>query len=185
MNYYSYNKLLSYNAPLNIIVGARGCGKSFGIKAFLVNQYLKHGYEFMYVRRFENELDRIFKRDKSNPHDFFDDLQKEGLFKDKKLVSKNKKFYCNDVCFGYGVRLTEAQDMKSSTNTNIKYIIFDEYFIEKSRRSYLKDEGMILLGLLDSITRNRNDVKIFIIGNSVERTWIFTSIFIFWFISTL
>ena len=60
--------------------------------------------------------------------------------------------------------------MKSSAGfENIKTIILDEYPIEKSRfRSYLPDEGMLLLGLFDSILRNRSDVRIFILGNATE-----------------
>lgn len=64
--------------------------------------------------------------------------------------------------------MTEAQDLKSSVYQDVKTIIIDEYPIEKNKRYYLKDEGMILMGIFDSIIRNRNDVKIFILGNAVE-----------------
>ena len=70
--------------------------------------------------------------------------------------------------FGYAKRMTEAQDLKSSTYENVKTIIIDEYPIEKNKRYYLPNEGMILAGILDSIIRNRNDVRIFILGNAVE-----------------
>lgn len=75
--------------------------------------------------------------------------------------------------------MTEAQDLKSSVYENIKTIIIDEYPIEKNKRYYLPNEGMLLMGIFDSIIRNRNDVKIFILGNSVERYRILPIIYIF------
>lgn len=70
--------------------------------------------------------------------------------------------------FGFAKRMTEAQDLKSSVYQNVKTIIIDEYPIEKNKRYYLPNEGMILMSIFDSIIRNRNDVKIFILGNAVE-----------------
>lgn len=46
---------------------------------------------------------------------------------------------------GYAKRLTEAQDLKSSVYQNVKTILFDEYPIEKNKRYYLKNEGMVLM----------------------------------------
>ena len=46
---------------------------------------------------------------------------------------------------GYAKRMTEAQDLKSSSYTKITTIIIDEYPIEKGKRYYLPSEGMILM----------------------------------------
>lgn len=69
---------------------------------------------------------------------------------------------------GYAKRLTEAQDLKSASFDDVTTIIFDEYAIEKNRRYYLPNEGMIIAGLLDSVIRNRSNVKIFFIMNAVQ-----------------
>lgn len=71
---------------------------------------------------------------------------------------------------GFAKRMTEAQDLKSSSYQNVTTIIIDEYPIEKGKRYYLPNEGMILLGMFDSIIRNKSasEVKIFILGNAVE-----------------
>ena len=166
MHYYDYHKILSYNVPVNILIGERGCGKSYGIKKYLINQYLKNNSQFIYIRRYENEIKSLFQKDPTNPIDFFDDIRDE--FSEHILSAKRKKFFIDNHCFGFAKRLTEAQDLKSSVYNNIKTIVFDEYPIEKNKRYYLPNEGMILLGLFDSIIRNRNDVKIFILGNAVE-----------------
>ena len=98
--------------------------------------------------------------------DFFDDIKEK--FPEHELQAKNRKFYIDGEVFGFAKRMTEAQDLKSSVYQNIKTIIIDEYPIEKNKRYYLQNEGMILMGIIDSIIRNRSDIKIFILGNAVE-----------------
>ena len=173
MHFYDYNKILSYNVPINILVGERGVGKTYGIKDYVIRRYIKKKEKFLYIRRYENELKSVFQKD------FFGDIREK--YKDYILYSKNKKFYLNGEEFGIAKRLTEAQDLKSVSFEDIKTIIFDEYAIEKNKRYYLPNEGMIIAGMLDSIIRNRNDVKVFFLMNAVERNWIFTFIYIFWF----
>ena len=143
MHYYDYHRILSYNVPVNVLIGERGVGKSYGAKKYVINQYLKKGSQFIYLRRYENELKKVFEKDKNNPKDFFDDVKDE--FPGKNLVAKHKKFYVDDECFGFAMRLTEAQDLKSATYNNVDTIIIDEYPIEKNKRYYLPDEGMILM----------------------------------------
>ena len=152
-------------------------GKSYGAKNYVINQYRKKESQFLYLRRYENELKQIFEKDKNNQKDFFTDIRNE--FSDISLEAKQRKFYYNDNIFGYAKRMTAAQDLKSGTYENIKTIVFDEYFIEKNKRYYLPNEGMLLLSIFDSVIRNRNDIKIFIIGNAVPRYRIQPTFFIF------
>lgn len=144
MNYYSLDKVISYNIPVNIIITERGYGKSFSVKKYVIDQYLKKHSSFIYIRRYENELKSVFEGGSSeNPKDFFDDLK--DLFSEHNLKAKNRKFYCDNQVFGYAKRMTEAQDLKSGSYKNISTIIIDEYPIEKGKRYYLPAEGMILM----------------------------------------
>ena len=79
MHYYNYNRILSYNAPVNILIGERGCGKSYGAKNYVIKQFLKNHSQFVYLRRYENELkaltivnceicERIVEQQNSNPY---------------------------------------------------------------------------------------------------------------------
>lgn len=54
-------------------------------------------------------------------------------------------FIATGEVFGFAKRMTEAQDLKSSVYQNVKIIIIDEYPIEKNKRYYLQNEGMILM----------------------------------------
>lgn len=160
MHYYDYNKIISYNAPVNILIGERGVGKSYGAKEYVIKKYLKKKEKFLYIRRYDNEIKSLFQKD------FFGDIREK--FPEVSLTSKNKKFYINGEVFGYAKRLTEAQDLKSVSFDDITTIIFDEYAIEKNRRYYLSGEGMIIAGLLDSVIRNRNNIKVFFLMNATE-----------------
>ena len=35
-SYYSFNKILSYNAVINMVMGARGLGKTYGAKRMVI-----------------------------------------------------------------------------------------------------------------------------------------------------
>lgn len=147
-------------------------GKSYTVKDYVINKYKKKKHRFLYLRRYENELKNVFEKsdlkEDLNDKDFFDNIRNK--FPDVKLRAKNRKFYYNDICFGFAKRITEYQDLKSSALEDVKTIIIDEYFIEPGRRSYLPQEGMILMNIIDSVVRNRekSDIKIFILGNSVN-----------------
>lgn len=138
-------------------------GKSFSVKDYVIKRFINHNEQFLYIRRYENELKNVFE---SNNKDFFDDIKPS--FPDIKLKAKNKKFYIDDSIFGEAKRMTEYQDLKSGSFTNITTIIIDEYPIEKGKRYYLPNEGMILMNIFDSVIRNRSNIRIFILGNAVE-----------------
>ena len=127
---------------------------------------MKDGSQFLYLRRYQKELDTVFEKNQYDPKDFFDDIRNN--YQAHELIAKNKKFFIDNQVFGYAKRLTEAQDLKSGVFEKIKTIIIDEYPIEKNRRYYLPQEGMILMSIFDSVIRNRSDVRIFILGNAVE-----------------
>ena len=166
MHFYDYHKILSYNCPVNLLFGERGCGKSYGAKDFVIKQFKKNRSQFLYLRRYDNEIKEIFEKT-GGQKDFFDDIKDK--YKDTELKAENRKFYYNGEIFGYAKRMTEAQDLKSSVYQNITTIILDEYPIEDRRhKHYLKNEGMILLGIIDSIIRNRSNIRIFILGNAVQ-----------------
>ena len=51
--YYDFSKLVSYNALLSFVIGERGVGKTFGAKKFVINDFLKNGNQFVYLRRYK------------------------------------------------------------------------------------------------------------------------------------
>ena len=113
------------------------CGKSYGAKKYVINRYLKYGEQFLYLRRYDNEIKAIFGQN-SKSRDYFDDIKKD--FPEHELKARNRMFYCDNEVFGYAKRMTEAQDLKSSTFEKVTTILIDEYAIEKNKRYYLPNE---------------------------------------------
>ena len=60
--WYSLQRVLSFNALINIIIGERGVGKSFSCKKHVINRFIKKGEEFVYLRRYKTELSKSFKK---------------------------------------------------------------------------------------------------------------------------
>ena len=57
MAWYDINKTLTYNCLFNFVIGNRGSGKTYGAKKRAVKQFLDKGYQFVYLRRYKEELD--------------------------------------------------------------------------------------------------------------------------------
>ena len=158
--YYNYNRIISYNAFLNILIGERGVGKTFGASEFVTKEFIKKKKQFVYLRRYKTELSKSLKK-------FFESLVKEDKFPDHELSTKGNTFLIDDEVAGYGMTLSTAQQLKSSNFNDVYYIIFDEFLIEEGQGHYLKNEVFSFLGLIETIARMR-DIKIFMLANAVS-----------------
>ena len=157
--YYSYSRILSYNAFLNFLIGERGVGKTYGAVKFVTKEFIKKGHQFVYLRRYKSDLK------KSTPT-FFDSLITNQEFPDNKLESKGNNFYIDGNLAGYALTLSTAQDLKSANFDKVKYIIFDEFIIDQGQKKYyLSNEVEVFLNLLESVARTR-DIRVFLLGNA-------------------
>ena len=163
--YYDFGKLVSYNALLNFVIGERGVGKTFGAKKFVVNDFLKNGNQFVYLRRYKTELDIAM-------NGFFSQLQDNGYFEDyefKVKTSKNKvtSFECNGETIGFAIPMSTANILKSASFTKVKTIIFDEFIIDKGCYHYLQNEVIQFLDVIETVARMR-DVRVYLLGNAIS-----------------
>jgi len=156
--YYNPNKMLSYNRILNFIIGARGIGKSYAMKKFPINQFLKNGKQIIYVRRYKTELRKI--------GNYFDDIREE--FPDHEFKVKGRQLFIDDKLFGWAIPLSAWQSEKSNAYPNVGTIIFDEFIREKDNSGYLPNEVEALLNLMDTVFRTREDVRCICLSNAVS-----------------
>lgn len=161
--FYDITPLLSRQSLLNFVLGERGVGKSYGFKKFVINDYLKRGNEFVYIRRYKDELTIACDS-------FFEQLTDNNEFEDHTLqvqVSKKKvtKFKCDGNVFGYAVPLTTASILKSATFGRVKTIVFDEFLICDPVHHYLRNEVIQFLETIETIARLR-DVRIILLANA-------------------
>ena len=158
--YFSYKRILSYNALLNMIIAERGVGKTYGATKLVINDFLKKGNEFVYIRRYKTDLQKGCKK-------FFEAVIQNEEFPEHSLVSKGREFYIDDQLAGYGFTLSTAHQLKGSNYSKVKYILFDEFLIENGQSRYLPNEVETFLGLIETIARLR-DVRIIMLGNSTN-----------------
>lgn len=160
--YYSYARVLSYHAMLNLILGERGVGKSYNLKAYLLNKFKKKGRQFIYLRRYDTELKKSLKDD-----EFFKDVGNDLMFKDDEFYVRGDKFYMNDKVCGYAVPLSKASIYKSVPFPDVDTIMFDEFLIDNATYHYLPEEPEKLLDFIETVGRLR-DIQVFCLGNSIS-----------------
>ncbi|MGM9834812.1 MAG: phage DNA encapsidation protein [Bacilli bacterium] len=158
--WYNPNRLLSYNALMSIVLSPRGNGKSYSAKEKIIKNFLKDGSQSVYVRRTKVEIDEVKNtywkdiKDKYPEHDF--KVEGDIGFIDNKEVV-------------YFIALSTSSNKKSASYPFVTLIVFDEYIITKtSYNRYLKNEVTLLLDLYETIARQRENVRLLIMGNAVS-----------------
>ncbi len=180
MDYYDWNKTLSYDADVTMVVGARGIGKTYGLRLQFIRDYIKNGDRFV-------ELTRHMKQLSDFTSSYFVRMDENDEFPDYVFRTNTKNAYIAkrpeegekpkwEIC-GYFGALTMAQDMKKWTFSKVKRILLDEAIIDKridKYHRYLTNEFSILANIVDSVSRERPDTDysarphIYLLGNSCD-----------------
>ena len=165
--FYDYQRILSYNALLNFIIGERGVGKSYGAKKYVAQRFIKKHKQFVYLRRYKTELKQAMMKN-GNPI-FFEQIKNDESMKKHKLTNKNDTMYIDDKLCGYAMPLSVANILKSSTYEDVDTIIFDEFIIDKGNYHYLQNEVIQLLDVIETVARLR-DIRVLFLGNAISIT---------------
>jgi hypothetical protein len=168
--FYNPERIISYNALLNIIIGERGVGKTYGFKKFIVNRFLNKHKQFAYIRRYDTDLEASVGN--TNDNKFFEQIRKEFPNSEFKISRSKKvrKLYIDNKLCGYALPLSAADSLKSSSYENVDTIIYDEFMLkEGSSQHYLRNEPEIILDLIETIGRLR-DIRIYCLGNAISST---------------
>lgn len=158
------DKVLSYNALLNFIVGYRGVGKTYGFKVWSVNHFLKTGHKFIYLRRFKEEVNG------DDLKDFFTQIRNDEKMKDHEFYVDGRQFYVDDKHCGQALYLTIQQSKKSVTYNDYDTIVFDEFIIEKGFQHYLPNEPSKLFNFMNTVFRHREGCRCICLANAINWT---------------
>ena len=172
--WYNYDEVLSLNKLFMFIIGIRGGGKSYGAKRWAINDYIKRGNQFIYLRRSKVELDEVVDTlfaDIAGIFPSYSFISKGGTFYIYKTAERdNEDFKLDDHVAGFALSLSTAGQRKSSSYPLVNKIIFDEFIIEQNNMRYLRNEARIFMGLYETVNRLRlkNEVRALFIGNAVS-----------------
>lgn len=164
--YFNYNKAMSYNAMLTIIIGERGVGKTYGAKDYCVKHYNKKKKRFAWLRRYSTDLDSAIGT--SDHADFFKDISEK--YPGKYRISETKKIkniIYNDNLIGYGMSLRSAESLKGTAYNDVDTIILDEFLVGDGGSRYIKNEPMYLLSIIETIARFR-PIRVILLGNATS-----------------
>lgn len=158
--WYSADKLLTLNALFNFVISNRGGGKTYDFKKRVIKRFLKHGHQFIYLRRYKSELSTIGT--------FFDDIIANNEFPNHELTVKGKTFYIDKKVCGWAVPLTTATHLKSTSYPLVTMIGFDEFIVDKGVIHYLPNEVTKFLEFYETVARSRENVRVIFMGNSIS-----------------
>lgn len=156
----------SLGIPFNMVVGARGTGKTYGLFKFLV----ENNYRFVYLRRLQTQLD-LCASVSGNP---FQKLNADTgnillPFRNDKLIEfKYDKKDKNPVCVGCA--LSTVSTVRGFDFSGYDYIVFDEC-IPMVGEKPIKAEFTAFLNFYETVNRNREligskPVQAFLLGNA-------------------
>lgn len=155
--YYIKDALFSYRAFLNFSISERGLGKTTSAKMWCVDDFLKTGHRFVWLRRYNSELSGDKKaKIEGCVKTFFDKLKQ--YYPKHTFKIKGNHAYIDDKDAGVFIALSTSQGMKSVDFPNVNKIIFDEFIIRKSKAlTYLPDEVTLFLDLISTVFRPITD----------------------------
>lgn len=183
--YYSGKNIRAKGARYNVIFGERSNGKTYDVLFEAAKDFFKSGErnQLGLIRR----MDEDFVGAKS-ARTMYDSLVVNG--EGENVIAKLSngkydgveyyagKYYLTaanedktksvrtGAVLAYGFSISSAEHYKSGAFPNIKTILFDEFI---TRTRYLTDEFVQFQNLLSTIIRKRDDVIIYMCGNTVNK----------------
>lgn len=176
--FYSLTEILKRKATYNVIFGERSNGKTYSLLLHGIKNFFKDGGQLAIVRRWKEDIigkraSEIFSAINANG-----EVEKisKGLFTGINYYAgkyyfcnyddKGKAIYSDSDLFAYAFALTETEHNKSIAYPKVTTIMFDEFL---TRGQYLVDEFVSFMNTISTIVRQRTNVTIFMLGNTVNK----------------
>lgn len=185
--YYDWQRTLSYNSKINMVISMRGYGKTYGIRKQAVKDYLAGKGRFVEIVRYKE----LLKGESAVQRGYFDKLVLKNEFPGYMFHINGTNAYiakepANDKqkpkweLIGYFVALSEMQTTKQRTFVDVKTAIFDEFILDKrTGHRYLPGEFDLFTNLVDSLAREEigpdgnpieTKLHVYLLGNACDLT---------------
>lgn len=188
IKYYSTDRIDKTKAKIRIVFGMRSNGKTTAGLLKGLDKRMKTlnttKNQIAYIRRWDDEI-----RPKNNIGELFDgilkfyDLETKSGGKYNTIIYKARKFYLAKIdddgdiididnkplCLTFALSMNEHY--KSLSFPDVKTIVFDEFISENHQ--YLPNEFNRYTSVMSTIIRGRNDVDVYLMGNTVDRNCVY------------
>lgn len=184
--YYSLKNILNKNCYYNVIFGERSNGKTYACLKYGIEQFLKTGGQIGIIRRWKEDFKIARARELFSALIVNGEVEKLSKGKYNNIGFKSGVWFLynnddvkdgkvkveNQKIFAYAFALSDMEHNKSISYPRITNIIFDEFI---SSGVYLVNEFTLFLNTLSTIIRDRDNVKIFMLGNTVNKYCLYFS----------
>lgn len=176
MEFYSLDSILAEKAQYNIIIGERSNGKTYAVLAYMIKNFWEKGEQGAYLRRYQEDyrgkrgaqlfaghgeyISQLTKGEWDQVSYYNSRWYLARMDKDLNKIVRHE----TPLCFAFAIN--DMEHDKSASYPNVTTIAFDEFL---TRRYYLKDEFVLFSNVISTIVRYRDNVKIFLMGNTVNK----------------
>lgn len=174
--YWDIKPILNIKAQYRIIFGERSNGKTYGTLLHMMEDYIKYKKQFAYIRRWLLDIKA------GKMQQVFDSIVRNGEV--TKLTNgqwngikyRSGKFYLiatngddtveDETPMGFVFAIGAMEHDKSISFPGVENILFEEFI---SRNGYLDNEFTLFMNVLSTIIRDRDNVDIWMLGNTVSK----------------
>ncbi len=172
MKYYDIRPIRSKNCDFNFIVSGRGPGKTTAAVNMLLEEWFERGKQFVRIGRYDWEVSKTLMAAWFNSVNYSTIHEYTGNNSDY-IKFHNGEFRLHESAdlyqvMGYLITLNNQDVFKSVSYDDVTNVVFDE-FAMLSPRDYMVGETAAYMSALSTIVRNRQDVKAWFIGNTLDK----------------
>lgn len=179
--FYSLDEIKKLHAKYNIIIGERSNGKTFACLEEIVKNYVNTKKQGALLRRWDEDLKgksgrqmfaalvsagKITQYTHGEYNEVYYNARMWYFARTETDEKGRTKLIKDDTPFCYGFTLSDMEHDKSISFPDITTVVFDEFL---TRTLYMSDEFIIFQNVLSSIIRDRTDVTIYMLGNTVNK----------------
>ena len=176
--YYSLEHILDKKCQYNVIFGERSNGKTYAVLTYGLRKFWETGEQMAYIRRWKEDYrgkrgSQLFAgHEETGIISEITDGQYDRVkyYSGKWYLAKYDpdldKLISADEPFCYAFALSDMEHDKSTAYPKVTTIAFDEFL---TRQYYLPNEFVTFMNVLSTIIRHRDNVKIFMLGNTVNK----------------
>lgn len=183
MKRYSIKPIKEKKARYNVIFGERSNGKTYSVLEEALQIYHDTGRTLALIRRWDEDYEGpnsaktmydslMYNGDgKNRIREIFPDYDGVEYYAGRYYLTKydekdGKTRRDPERCICYAFSLSNTEHYKSGSYPTVGVILFDEFI---ATRTYLPDEFILFQNLLSTIIRTRDDVVIYMCGNTINR----------------
>lgn len=172
IKWYSLDNILKHESQYYIIMGERSNGKTYATCKYLIDQYFKHGKQFAYVKRYEEDIKAKYMSEVfTHLEDYLLNEYNHRIkfYRGQWLVYEDGKEGKVSECdvIGYAFSIVLVNRTKGTSYPKVDNILFEEFMSIDC--NYLNDELNLFLNLVSTIVRQRTSVKVFMLANTISK----------------